>query len=108
MIENSDFGKRLNEFRRHLQLSQVDFANLLSINPVTLSNYEREKRFPDQPILNRLRQKTNVNLNWLISGGDGAMFEFDSKSIDKKIANSEKLTALAAEMRKILRDFNGG
>jgi transcriptional regulator with XRE-family HTH domain len=105
MIENSGFGKRLSEFRRHLQLSQVDFANLLNINPVTLSNYEREKRFPDQPILNRLRVKTNVNLNWLISGGNGAMFEFDSKSIDKKMEKSKKLSALAAEMRNILKEI---
>lgn len=105
MIENSYFGKRLSEFRRHLKLSQVDFANFLNINPVTLSNYERGKRFPEQPILDRLREKTNVNLNWLISGGNGAFFEFDSKSIDKKITNSEKLSALAAEMRKILKEI---
>lgn len=105
MTNKSGFGKRLCDFRKHLGLSQADFANLLNINPVTLSNYEREKRFPEQTLLDLIRQKTNVNLNWLISGGDGPMFEFNSKSVDKKIEQSERLSALVAEMRKILKEI---
>jgi transcriptional regulator with XRE-family HTH domain len=105
MTEKTSFGKRLSDFRKQLRLSQADFANLLNINPVTLSNYERGKRFPEQPILDCLRQKTNVNLNWLVSGGNGHMFEFDSKSIGKKIEKSEKLSAIAEEMRRILKDI---
>ena len=105
MSNNPGFGKRLSEFRKHLGLSQSEFAGLMNINPVTLSNYERDRRFPEQPLLALLREKTNVNLNWLISGGSGPMFEFDSGSIRKKIEKSDKLSALAAEMRKILKEI---
>lgn len=105
MTNKSGFGKRLSDFRKHLGLSQVQFANLLNINPVTMSNYERERRFPEQPLLALLRKKTNINLNWLISGGDGPMFEFDSNSISKKIEKSERLSALAAEIRSILKEI---
>lgn len=98
------FGKRLASFRNHINLSQMEFAKLLEINPVTLSNYERGRRFPDVTILNVLREKTNVNLNWLISG-DGTMFEFKSDAISSKKEKSKKIAALSEELKNLLENF---
>ncbi|MCK4763091.1 MAG: helix-turn-helix transcriptional regulator [Candidatus Aminicenantes bacterium] len=62
------FGQRLKQLRKEFRLSQDAFAKQLGVSQYTLSNYETEKRFPDIRFFTKLKDITNVNLNWLIMG----------------------------------------
>jgi len=60
------FSQRLRGIRKAKDLSQKEFADLLGINPVTLSHYENEKREPDLDRLATLCQKLSVSADYLI------------------------------------------
>lgn len=51
----------------------------MGISDSTLGNYERDQRIPDAEFLARLRDRANVDLNWLVSG-QGRPFMVDSDS----------------------------
>ena len=61
-------GSRLKIVRVHSRSSQEKFRKELGVSQFTLSNYETGKRFPDSRFLLKLKQITNVDLNWLIGG----------------------------------------
>jgi len=61
-------GTRLKEVRIFLRLSQADFSKKLGVSQFTLSNYENDKRFPDIRFLEKLKDATDINLNWLVMG----------------------------------------
>lgn len=71
---DTTFGDRLKMLREHLRFSQQEMADKLGISQISLSNYERGKRFPDVRIIRKLLDLFNVNLVWLFTG-NGAMFE---------------------------------
>lgn len=58
----------------HNGMSRAKFAKLLGIPDTSLGNYERNERKPDIEFLAILRRKTNVNINWVVTG-EGMMFE---------------------------------
>jgi transcriptional regulator with XRE-family HTH domain len=63
-----DIGKRINQIRRELNLSQVKFAKLCNLNSPALSQYEAGVRKPSLEILILLANKFNLSLDWLILG----------------------------------------
>jgi transcriptional regulator with XRE-family HTH domain len=71
---DTTFGDRLKRLREHLRFSQQEMADKLGISQISLSNYERGKRFPDVRIIQALLELFNVNLVWLFTG-NGAVFE---------------------------------
>jgi len=66
-------GQRLKKLREELNLSQGKMANLLGVSQSALSKWESGKREIPIGVLIKLKQKFNVNLNWLLSG-QGDMF----------------------------------
>ena len=66
-------GDRIKNIRINLSISQSDMANILGTNQKTLSRYENNLTFPPVDILEKLAEKYNFNLNWLITG-KGEMF----------------------------------
>ena len=64
------FSQRLRGLRIANNLSQKEFADLLGINPVTLSHYENEKREPDLDQLVTFCQKLSVSADYLLGLSD--------------------------------------
>lgn len=52
--------------RVNKRLTQREAAKLLGISVDTLSNYERSKRFPDVPIIQKIEKIYETNYNDLI------------------------------------------
>lgn len=64
---------RLRELRRALNIQQGEFAGKIGILQQQLSKYERGENKPSADFFIKLIEKTNVNLNWLLTG-NGSMF----------------------------------
>lgn len=63
------FGKRLKKVREGLGLDQKAFGMAIGVaGRDTISRWERGLGFPSADILNYLRQKFRINIDWLISG----------------------------------------
>ena len=61
------YGKKLQEIRKKLNLSQEEFAAQTNITYRAYTSYERGDRKPSFEFLENLAIKFNVNLNWLIA-----------------------------------------
>lgn len=59
------FGDRLKEKRTQKNLKQEDIANLLKINRVTYTNYEKGKREPSIDILIKLADIYETSIDYL-------------------------------------------
>ena len=71
--------KRLKELRKSLNIQQGEFAKSLGILQQQLSKYERGENKPSADFFLKLIEKTNVNMNWLLTG-KGDMFAKNSNS----------------------------
>nr|WP_170132330.1 S24 family peptidase [Hoeflea marina] len=52
--------------------TNADFASEIGVAEATLANYIRGEREPSYDFLRRLRELRGIDINWLITGGDGA------------------------------------
>jgi len=59
-------GKRLKVVRGNM--TQADFAELLSVHPNTVARYERDERTPDAEYVERIYKRFNISPRWLLSG----------------------------------------
>ena len=63
------FGDRLKKVREGLSLDQKAFGMTIGVaGRDTISRWERGLGFPSADILNLMRQKYRINIDWLISG----------------------------------------
>ena len=64
--------KKLNErikiLRKHLGMSQEEFAAKLSVTKQAISNMENSKSAPSPNILHKMHTILDVNLNYIIAG----------------------------------------
>ena len=67
------YVENLKKLRKKLRYSIDELASLLDIPSRTLGGYERNERVPSIDLAVKLKNKLNVNLNWLVSG-EGQMF----------------------------------
>lgn len=109
-----DVAKRLREVREKLQLKQEELAQQLGCSRSNLSQIENEAFLPGLGLLDKLKSKFKVRLDWLISG-EGAMFT-DEMERELEILDFGKYTGdvklMLTEMKKspvalyhILSDF---
>jgi transcriptional regulator with XRE-family HTH domain len=82
----TEYGKRLRDVRRVLDISQKDFAAQLFVSPSFLSEIESGKTKPGYNFLLKLAAVFDVNPAWLLLG-KGAMFFKDETA--STIANDE-------------------
>ena len=59
------FSERLKELRLEKDLSQKEVADLVHVNRVTYTNWERGKREPSFENLIKLADLLEVSLDWL-------------------------------------------
>jgi transcriptional regulator with XRE-family HTH domain len=65
-------GQRMKSERIRLELSQSDFAELGGLTKQAQINYEAGKRAPDILYLMRIKEKTNIDLNYILTGETGS------------------------------------
>lgn len=69
-----EIGKRLNEFRKKINLSQIELSNSLDIPQSSLSEMEKgRKNISYNTIISLLSNYYNLNIDWLLTGR-GDMF----------------------------------
>lgn len=99
---------RLKNIREALNISQKNLAELLSISPQALSNYEKNQRDVPNELFTQFAKKFNINLHWLLTGS-GSMFITDTpdsgecpncKKLQKIIENLESNLSLLKEIIK--------
>jgi transcriptional regulator with XRE-family HTH domain len=75
-------GRRLKSIRKHLKLRQLEFASILNVTVVTLSDIETGKKKPGSEMLFILSEVYRVNLAYLLHG-EGDMYRptADTKGI---------------------------
>jgi transcriptional regulator with XRE-family HTH domain len=99
-------GERIKMLRKRLNMSQKKFSEMLDVSLITLQRYEKGEREPSSDFLINLKNKFNVNINWLLTG-QGKMFLEEDKG-DNKI-EKEILELLSnepdIEKKKALLDF---
>lgn len=90
----SIFGNALRTARKEAKLTQVEFADLLGIGLMTLQRYEQGSRRPSAEMLERIRQKSGIDLSrsWLDD------FQMSLKD--------EPLSRAAAESLSIIQELN--
>jgi SOS-response transcriptional repressor LexA len=69
-MKNSD---RLKTVRETLNINQNEFARTLGFAPSFISDIERDKKELSRELLQKLLEKYQININWLLSG-TGEMF----------------------------------
>ncbi|MBM4403400.1 MAG: LexA family transcriptional regulator [Candidatus Cloacimonetes bacterium] len=67
-------GERIKQIRRHLGLSQQEFAAALKVNPSAVSQMESDRIRPSLDTIINLSRHYRVNLHWFLTG-KGGMFE---------------------------------
>ena len=89
--------QRFKEVRKYLKMTQTDFGNQLGKGLRAIQHYEAGERSIDNSIILLLKEKFNVNTDWLING-NGSMFIDNNIDEFSKIYNSlsdeNKLKAL--------------
>ncbi|MDQ1349943.1 MAG: hypothetical protein QG657_244 [Acidobacteriota bacterium] len=83
----TEYGKRLRDVRRILDISQKDFAGQLNVSPSFLSEIESGKTKPGYNFLLKLAAVFDVNPAWLLLGKGAMFFKTDEQA--SSIANDE-------------------
>lgn len=80
-------NNRFKQIRKALNMTQSEFGKELGRTKRSIIFYEKGERSIDIPIITLLKEKFNVNTDWLING-NGSMF-IDNKTDEfSKIYNS--------------------
>jgi transcriptional regulator with XRE-family HTH domain len=74
-------GDRLKLLRKQLGLKQKEFAEVLGVRNVSISEYERNSYTPNYAFLCHLKEKyPEINLDWLVTG-EGSMYHVDGERV---------------------------
>lgn len=66
----ASFSERLKQLREERGLLQRELAETLKLSRVTVTNYEKGKRFPEADLLVKLADHFNVSVDYLIGRGE--------------------------------------
>jgi transcriptional regulator with XRE-family HTH domain len=97
-------GKRIKAERLRLSLSQTEFAELGGLTKQAQVNYESGRRVPDILYLLRVKEKTKIDLNFILTGKTGleksTLTDHEAALIDlyRENENFQKLMDLAATL----------
>lgn len=107
-------AKRIKDIREKLKLKQEELAQQLGCSRSNLSQIENGEFLPSASLMNKLKSKFNVRLDWLFSG-EGSIFTTEMER-DLEMLNFGKNTSdiklMLKEMKKspaikyrVLSDF---
>ena len=96
-VKEMTFGERIVATRKEKGISQKALAELLGISPTRLNYWEKDKRFPPIPMLNRISEILEVDGDYLLGRTDAV-----SEQKEKAPTPAE---AEAGEIEKWLTDL---
>lgn len=73
-------GERIKLLRKALDCNQKEMCELLDLSQSNLAKIENGMLFPGFELMNKLHEKFNLNIDWLITG-TGEMFLNNSKTL---------------------------
>jgi transcriptional regulator with XRE-family HTH domain len=86
MSEQINFGDRIRERRKILQITQEDLAKALGVTPQHISFIEQGKGSPSLTLLPRLAEELGVSVDYLLSGKESVVTEIiPAIKADKRI-----------------------
>ena len=99
--------QRFMQLRKYLKMTQSEFGKELGRTKMAISYYEKGERSIDNSIILLLKEKFNVNTDWLING-NGSMFLSDNeKKADSGVVSTassynvpERLLILLSKLKK--------
>ena len=97
-------GYRLRLLRLKLKKAQQEFADELGVSGSTMSRYEKNLRCPNTYFFRLLREKTGVDLNWLLTG-KGSMFEVYPQDLIRIKSIGTKIQKQAEKMEELIREL---
>ena len=95
------FGNRIKYLRKQiLNLTQVQFAERLSLTGSAVTGWEKNNRYPTNSTIKHISKEFNVNYNWLVYG-TGEIFEktdddFFEQLIEKYNLSDAKIKIIKA------------
>jgi transcriptional regulator with XRE-family HTH domain len=90
----TDFGKNLAELRKTRQLTQLELANLLDVQPRLLGRWERGQGKPQFDYILRLAEVLEVSLDRLLRGNDASQqdsFDIRNRRLKELCKRVDKL-----------------
>ncbi len=81
--DRTPFAQRLETTRLRTGLSMEDFATAVGLKAETYRRYERGETEPNVQTLTKIRQKTGINLNFLIAGEPDLVVETAHRNVGK-------------------------
>ena len=108
-------NERIKKLRKHLDLTQQEFADRIGVKRNTIANYEIGRNVPIDSVLSLIVREFHVSEAWLRSG-DGEMFApaatsaLDALAQEQKLTHGEyilieKLLSLNPEVRQGILDY---
>lgn len=90
MVNNIEFGKRLQELRKENNLSQSELSEKIGCSVSAISKYELGKRTPDIAFLDTVADFFNVPVDYLLGRSRTKAIEADLKYVCDYLNLSEK------------------
>lgn len=90
-------GERIKTVRKQLNLTQTEFGNKIGIKGNTVTNYEADRREPQEVVLKAICDKFGVNYDWLKYGKGEMVGGVDDdvlKLIDTMLSAESETTKL--------------
>ncbi|GKW22331.1 hypothetical protein PEC302107_40600 [Pectobacterium araliae] len=90
----TDFGKRLASLRKARQLTQIELANLLDIQPRMVGRWEQGQVKPQFDYIIKLAQLLEVSIDHLLLGEDGTaapVFDIKNKRLKELCKQVDEL-----------------
>ena len=95
-ISMTDFGKRLAALRKARQLTQIELANLLDIQPRMVGRWEQGQVKPQFDYIIKLAQLLEVSIDHLILGEEGStapVFDIKNRRLKELCKQVDELKA---------------
>lgn len=88
-------GERIKEVRKTVGLTQLEFGEKIGIKGNTVTNYEADRREPQEVTLKAICDKFGINYEWLKYGKGEMVSEVDDDvlTLINKILSTEDETA---------------
>lgn len=94
-------NERIKELRKHLGLTQQEFADKLGVKRGTVANYELIRNEPSNSVVSLICREFNVNETWLRTG-EGEMFVQLSRNEEISLFMGSVLTGEKDEFKRRL------
>ena len=107
----SKFPVRLRELLKKRELLNKDFAKIMSVQPATISNWEKGNRFPKDDTLIKIADYFDCSIDYLLGRTDDNLEDISTgnlstQTITIKIDNESTFYLTSKEVENIIRQLD--